>query len=202
MFSPDDNIESMEVDTQKIFVAGIRKLFEDKKRRMELEGKKFTWAQVATSVNLTPGNLSGFITFKRNYSEEKRAKLASFFKASYMEVMDIGRAVLKGEDPPDLLPGLTERVARLEAEVLTPDIEMQASSAPVDPIVLEHEKLIRQFPNPSKGLEISRQAAELAQINPEEIDEIIEYIKYRINKAKPKSSPKNEKTGTDDEGEN
>jgi hypothetical protein len=76
----------------------------------------------------------------------------------------------------------------------------------VDPIVKEHERLIRQFPNPSKGLEMNREAVELAKIDPSEIDDVIEYIKFRKERAlkntwlpkniKKEDPEENNKTGT------
>jgi len=74
----------------------------------------------------------------------------------------------------------------------------------LDPVVEQHEKLIRQFPNPSKGLELNSWAVRLAKMNPNSIDGVIEHIKNQIiveeaKKITGQIAQEENKTGT---GEN
>ncbi len=88
----------MEDDSQKLFVAGIKKIFFDRKRDLNEKNRKLTWAMIAHEIAESPGNLSGFINFKRNYSETKRKRLAAYFNKNHIEVIDIGRKQIKQAD--------------------------------------------------------------------------------------------------------
>ena len=53
-----------------------------------------------------------------------------------------------------------------------------------DPYKSEHHKKINEFPNQKQALLMNSLAVELALLDPDELNEIIEFIKYRISKRK------------------
>ena len=63
MFPYNDKLlPIMAKDTQKLFVAGLKNLFEESNREREQESKKkLTWAEIADFIGVTSGNLSGFM---------------------------------------------------------------------------------------------------------------------------------------------
>lgn len=93
-----DNFKIMITTSQKIFVAGIKKLFFDLKQDLAEKNQKITWAMIADEIGESPSNLSGFITLKRNYSETKRKALAAYFKKDETEVNTVGLEQIKNTD--------------------------------------------------------------------------------------------------------
>lgn len=197
----------MSMDTQQIFVAGLRKLFESRNRILQGDNKRLTWAEIAHAANLSPGNLSGFLTFKRNYSESKRTQLANFFGKTYMEVMDIGQKELS-----ERLNILTRRPTRIrpidhsndafgpnlidvtnvlqdiwnygqigQAEKVVDAINniIEGTSPKLDLSTERHRKAIDQFQNKPLALEINEELAKLEKLDAGQPKEILGIIKDR-----------------------
>ena len=62
-----------------------------------------------------------------------------------------------------------------------------------DPYRSEHHKKINEFPNQKQALLMNSLAVELANIDPDELDEVIDFIKYRLSKKKNNQKEKSSK---------
>jgi len=66
-----------------------------------------------------------------------------------------------------------------------------------NPIVRKHHDLLKDFPDPEKGLEMNQEAVELARIDPDEIDEVIKFIRFRKAEAKVRQEAAQKKAAND-----
>lgn len=194
MFPYNDNLLIMENDTQDIFVEGIKKLFADENReRKRLKKEKLTWSKIADSINVTSGNLSGFLTSQRNYSETKQKELAKFFNKTYLEVLDIGRLELLRDG---------------DLSCAFPPMQMtgQASNTPPPQVInlqeeadKRHAEVISGFQDKELALEINQLLIKVEQRDPNQLKMIKGIIEGVLNTipAKEDSFKKGLMNGTD-----
>ncbi len=195
MFSNTGNILFMEIDTQMIFVAGVKRLYSDINiARKQLGKKKIPWYKIAEAIGVTGGNLSGFLTFSRNYTEEKRKELATYFKKTYLQVFDIGREEL-------------ERTGQLSARLPAMQMTGTATSEPPQNDIQKkqndiqkkknarHHEIIDDFQNKILATEINKILVEIERREPEKLI-IARDMLNGLLAGTPDTAIKIKKTGT------
>jgi len=123
---------------------------------------------------------------------EIREKILKITNTPYDEMMQIGRETLQPKATVTQLTG-EEIIKLIQGEVIKqtrqPGTSTGEDSKPGNsilniendhPALKKHYRLLRQFPNPEKALELNSLAVDLTKIEPGEIDKVINFIKERL----------------------
>ena len=84
-------------DTHILFTAAVKFLLKEGKKT----DKSLSQATLARSIGVEPANLSGFLNRHLNYSENKRVQISTFFKTSYLDMLNLGYKIQNGEFQPE-----------------------------------------------------------------------------------------------------
>ena len=194
MLSKSDIFLRME-DSQEIFVAGIKKLMSaETKKKKKRGGKKLTVTEIADYIGVSPSNLSGFLNFHRNYSEQKRVELSGFFGKSYMDVLEIGRIELGHKTFVDTtMPSLNTTVQTTS----TPNTCPSCGGDLLNKKLQRHQEIIQGFSNHNLALEITQLLVEYEKLKKDQgLIEIRNYVAYQLEQERLKR--KEDPTGTDE----
>ena len=71
-------------ETQRFFCSGVKKLLSENKVKQN---------DLADTIGVTPQDLSSFLNLNRNYSEVKKEFISKFFEKSYLEILELGKAL-------------------------------------------------------------------------------------------------------------
>ena len=209
MFTLNDKKITME-DTQKIFVMGFRYLLEkENEERRNLGKKKITISHIAEKINVSPSNLSGFLNFHRNYSEDKREELSRAIGYNYIAILMVGNifASRTGHNfsplPMDAVEPLLDK--NLSGEFPMPAMTATATNtqppARYEPVDIqqgmrrEHELLTHQFEDKEWAIELNRMLVEIERRNPAQKAALTAMIKGLYNALPAEEDLK--KTGTE-----
>ena len=167
----------MSLDLQNIFIAGIKKIFDD---HNAIKGRVI-WSDVANYANMSSGNLSSIISGKRNFSEEKMKSISDFFGVSHIDVIKIGfneinkvDVQVAGTEPDVALPGYEKR----ETQLALPDY---TDPSPPNNTHTLHENVIKRFQQKDLALKLNEKLVELETINPHALETIYDHIRWKID---------------------
>lgn len=192
MFTDNDIKLHME-DSQKIFVAGIKSLIDKKTADRKKRGKKkLTVGEVADKINVSPSNLSGFLNFHRNYSEDKRQELSDYFGMKYVEVLNLGTAVLSGVVNITLpTPTMTGKATATPQQCTKEDCPLSFQDAQDK----EHSIIIKGFIDKETAKQVNAKLVKLEKLSPERYKAALEQIDFQFKMALEETGDQ-KKTGT------
>lgn len=128
--------------------------------------KTISGKNLAELVGISPSTISGWFGSKSKGPRiETRLDICEKLGVSYNKIVQIHREKLDVKEIADIQ----------------------------EPYRSENNKKIDEFPNQGKALLMNSLAVELASIDPDEIDEVIDFIKYRISKQKDRIEKKSTK---------
>lgn len=105
-------------DIQIFFVTAVKYFLTENKNR----GKRISQAEIARSIGVEPPSLSGYLNGHLNYSESKRIQISYFFNRSYLEMLNLGYQLTKGNSPISLHNRPKEDILNIDKKILIPQI--------------------------------------------------------------------------------
>ena len=163
-------------DEVKLFIAGARKIAGIKGFSQEDIYRGMKWP---TGLTGSQGTISSYFVGRTRPKKETMYAIADFLGVSFEEALTLGRQTLTPPQPDTAqIEQIAERVfdKKMQSDKKIHDYQDKYRA-------LHHAK-VDEFPEQKKALEMNSLAVDLCKINPREIDEVIDFIKFRLSKNK------------------
>lgn len=134
----------------------------------KLKEKKQTQVWLAKKLKIAPPDLNSFLKGGRNFSENRKEKLAQILGTTYIDMLILGRDLVDAERSP-----------------------------PGQPIELFQRQIINRFRDKDTALRLNQKLITIEAADPERYRQVVDYIDLvheHIKKKKEERGKKNSKT--------
>lgn len=156
------------------------------------EGKN-TQKEVADKIGEDTNQLNEFLNKKRNFSEKKRERIASFWDMSYMDMLFLGKELEAGRK--ELQPQTTQlgaedvkKIVAGEMSKYNRPVPITHPDAPIDYQTTRHQRRVLDYQQKEIAYSITDKLIEIEKADPgylEELDDILAIKLRRLQRTSP-----------------